>query len=88
MAETGIDASLAKAIVEAILADRVSGGVPCVLVGEPTDYEFWWVQVATAAIIRMEVASTPPGSDGPAAGYGSPLSSPESVSVTLSARVN
>ncbi|MCX8562580.1 YrhB domain-containing protein [Mycolicibacterium mucogenicum] len=45
MAELGIDAARAKAIVEAILAENsANGGVPCVLVGEPTDYEFWWVQ--------------------------------------------
>lgn len=32
-------------IVEAILAEHTAtGGVPYVLVGEPVDYEFWWVQ--------------------------------------------
>lgn len=45
MAEIGIDAERAKVIVEAILAENMAnGGVPCVPVGEPVDYEFWWVQ--------------------------------------------
>lgn len=45
MAEIGIDAERAKVIVEAILAENMANeGVPCVLAGEPVDYEFWWVQ--------------------------------------------